>query len=145
MMIFLDTSILSLAYRRKYQYEGVESVEVIMLKQMIAEHKPIQIPGIVVQEFLSGLREESQFQKLQNLIENFSIILATQIHHIEAAKIANTCRRAGISTSAMDCLIAAMVIEQRAQLFTTDQDFVRMAHYCSVRLLPKLPVFKGKT
>ena len=134
-MILLDTCILSIAYRRKYQH-GKIATEAIMLKQMVAEHKPIQIPGIVVQEFLSGLREDAQFEKLRKLSESFPIILAQQSHHIEAARIANICRRAGVATSATDCLIAAIVIEQKAQLFTTDQDFVRMAYYCPIRLFP---------
>jgi len=42
-----------------------------------------------------------------------------------------------VITSATDCLIAAMAIEQQAQLFTIDQDFVYMARHCPVRLLPK--------
>ncbi|EDN65697.1 PilT-like protein [Beggiatoa sp. PS] len=136
-MIFLDTPILSVAYRRKYKDDAEKPIEVIMLQQMVAEHKPIQVPGIVVQEFLSGLKEEAQFQKLQKLAESFPIILATQQHHIEAAKIANVCRRHGIATSATDCLIAAMAIEQKAQLFSIDQDFMYMARYCPIRLFPK--------
>ena len=82
-----------------------------------------------------------QFEKLRKLAESFPIILATQAHHIEAAKIGNKCRRAGVTTSAIDCLIAAMAIEQKAQLFTIDQDFVRMAHYCPVRLFQKPSTF----
>ncbi|HIE00650.1 MAG TPA: PIN domain-containing protein [Thiotrichaceae bacterium] len=133
-MIFLDTPILSVAYRRKYKKDETKPIEVLILQQLVAEHKPFQIPGIVVQEFLSGLREEAQFQKLRKLIEGFPIILANQHHHIEAAKIANVCRRNGIATSATDCLIAAMTIEQNAQLFTNDQDFVYMARHCPIRL-----------
>ena len=136
-MIFLDTPILSIAYRRKYQENVEKPIEVMMLQQMVAEHKPIQIPGIVVQEFLSGLKEETQFQKLQKLAESFPIVLATKQHHIEAAKIVNVCRRHGVTTSATDCLIAAMAIEQKAQLFTMDQDFVYMARYCPIHLFPK--------
>jgi hypothetical protein len=31
-----------------------------------------------------------------------------------------------------------MTIEQNAQLFTMDQDFVYMARHCPLRLLPRL-------
>jgi len=134
-MIFLDTPILSAAYRRKYDDDSEKPPEVHKLQEMIKDNEPLAIPGIVVQEFLSGLREQAQFQKLHILVEGFPIILATQQHHIEAAKIANSCRRHGVTTSATDCLIAAMAIEQNAQLFTKDQDFVFMAAYCSIHLL----------
>jgi hypothetical protein len=49
-MIFLDTPILSVTYRRKYSKDVEKPIEVMMLPQMVAEHKPIQIPGIVVQD-----------------------------------------------------------------------------------------------
>jgi len=125
-MIFLDTPVLS-----------ARPDEVILLEKMIADNEPLAIPGIVFQEFLSGLKEEVQFQKLQKLANSFPIILATQQDHLEAAKIANVCRRHGVATSATDCLIAAMAIVQKAQLFTLDQDFVYMARYCPIPLFPK--------
>ncbi|MCK5523666.1 MAG: PIN domain-containing protein [Thiomargarita sp.] len=141
-MILLDTPILSAAYRRKYRDDSEKPPEVFKLQEMIKDNEPLAIPGIVVQEFLSGLREPAQFEKLQVLIEGFPIILATEEHHIEAAKIANICRRNGVTTSATDCLIAAIAIEKNAQLFTMDRDFVYMAAYCSIHLLPKPSVQK---
>ncbi|OQW86608.1 MAG: hypothetical protein BWK78_09865 [Thiotrichaceae bacterium IS1] len=136
-MILLDTSILSLAYRRKYRANDATPTEVLMLRSLIDAHKPIMVPGIVTQEFLTGIREEAQFQKLQKIVMGFPIILATKLHHLEAARIANDCRRAGVITSTSDCLIAAVAIEQQAFLFTTDQDFVYMAHHCPLRLFPQ--------
>ncbi len=134
-MILLDTSVLSLAYRRKYRTHEDQPREVLILQRMVATHKPIAIPGIVFQEFLSGLREQNQFQQLQKMVASFPIILATQSHHLEAANLANICRHAGVTTSATDCLIAAITIELQAQLFTSDQDFVNIASHCSLRLL----------
>lgn len=133
-MILLDTSILSLAYRRKYRHDEEKPWAVKILHRVIEDDEPVAIPGIVFQEFLSGVREEAQFQKLLELAQGFAIILATEQHHLEAARIANACRRAGVITSATDCLIAAIAIEQQAHLFTTDQDFVYMARHCSLRL-----------
>ncbi len=88
-----------------------------------------------MQEFLAGVKEESQFQKLHKLGEYFPIVMATKEHHIEAAKIANSCRRNGVAISATDCLIAAITIEKNGKLFTIDQDFVRMANYCPIHLV----------
>jgi predicted nucleic acid-binding protein len=142
-MIFLDTPVLSASYRRKYREDRIKPDEVILLEKMIADNEPLAIPGIVFQAFLSGLKEEAQFQKLQKLANSFPIILATQQDHLEAAKIANVCRRHGVATSATDCLIAAMAIVQKAQLFTLDQDFVYMARYCPIHLFPK-PSFENQ-
>jgi predicted nucleic acid-binding protein len=136
-MILLDTSLLSLAYRRKYRHGEEKPPVVKILHSMIEDDEPLAIPGIVFQEFLSGVREETQFQKLLELAQSFTLILATELHHLEAARIANHCRQAGVVTSTSDCLIAAMAIEQQAFLFTTDQDFVYMAHHCPLRLFPQ--------
>jgi predicted nucleic acid-binding protein len=141
-MILLDTPLLSLAYRRKYRHDEEKPPAVKILQSLIEEDEPLAIPGIVFQEFLSGVREEAQFQKLLELAQGFSIVLATELHHLEAARIANACRRAGVITSASDCLIAAIAIEQNAHLFTTDQDFVYMARHCLLRLFPNLALAK---
>jgi hypothetical protein len=141
-MILLDTPILSLAYRRKYRTDEAIPAEVFILRSLVDAHKPIMVPGIVIQEFLTGIREEAQFQKLQQVVMGFPVILATTPHHVEAARIANACRRAGVITSASDCLIAAIAIEQQAHLFTTDQDFVYMARHCPLRLFPNLALAK---
>jgi predicted nucleic acid-binding protein len=133
-MILLDTSVLSLAYRRKYQDHTHKPVAVKTLEQMIIDNEPLALPAVVVQEFLTGLKEETQFQKLQKVVAGFPVILANLQHHLEAAKIANACRRAGVITSATDCLIAAIAIEQQATLFTTDLDFSYMATHCPLRL-----------
>jgi predicted nucleic acid-binding protein len=53
---------------------------------------------------------------------------------IEAARIANACRRKNITASAVDCLIAASAIEHDTQLLTTDQDFTAMARHSDLKL-----------
>lgn len=130
-MIVLDTSVLSLAFRRTAPLSPVA----IRLRQLIADDEPMAIPGIVLQEILSGLREAAQFKRMQEALTGFPVLLATRSDHLAAARVANTCRRSGIATTAPDCLIAAQAIHQEAQLWTTDQDFSHIAHHCALRLL----------
>ena len=137
-MIFLDTSILSLAYRRRRGF-GPEPGTVSILRKMILEDVPLAIPGIVLQEILSEVRTEAQFGKLQRLLEAFPIISAEPQHHVLAARIANACRRKGVAASTIDCLIAALATSSDAFLFTLDEDFGRMAPVCGVKL------FRGRS
>ena len=137
-MIFLDTSILSLAYRRRRRF-GPEPGTVSILRKMILEDVPLAVPGIVLQEILSGVRTEAQFGRLQRLLEAFPIISAEPRHHVLAARIANACRRKGVAASTIDCLIAALATSSDAFLFTLDEDFGRMAPVCGVKL------FRGRS
>jgi predicted nucleic acid-binding protein len=89
----------------------------------------------VLQELLSGVLADAEYNRLKNLMKGFPLILATREHHLEAARITNTCRQAGISVSTVDCLIAAMAIAKKAQLLTGDADFGRIASCCDLHLV----------
>ena len=132
-MILLDTTILSLAYRRHHKIEP-EPPAIEILRQMILDDVSLAVPGIVLQEVLSGVRTEAQFERLKRLLEAFPIMTAEPRHHVLAAKIANACRRKGVATSTVDCLIAALATSSDASLFTLDQDFVRMVPLCGMKL-----------
>lgn len=131
-MIFVDTCVWSLAFRRSNS--TLIAKEVVQLQTLLAQDVPLAVAGIVLQELLSGLREERQFKRLQNLLADFPLILATETHHILAAEIANSCRQNGVATSATDCLIAAMCIANDAPLLTADKDFAQMAVCCDLKL-----------
>jgi len=132
-VILLDTTILSLAYRRHHKVEP-EPPAIEILRQMILDDVPLAVPGIVLQEVLSGVRTEAQFERLKRLLEAFPIMTAEPRHYVLAAKIANACRRKGVATSTVDCLIAALATSSDASLFTLDQDFVRMVPLCGMKL-----------
>jgi predicted nucleic acid-binding protein len=93
------------------------------------------VPGIVLQELLSGVRGQDQFRKLQRVMEGFPLLLATELHHVKAAQIVNVCRANGVACSTVDALIAAMTLESRGRLFTLDRDFQQMASCCGLTLV----------
>ncbi len=129
-MIVLDTTVLSLAFRRSTASSPVAE----RLQQLIEDDEPLAVPGIVLQEILSGIREPIRFAKMQEIMGGFPLLLAGKADHVAAARIANDCRRAGISTTTPDCLIAALSTRRNAELFTTDQDFAYMAEYSALRI-----------
>jgi predicted nucleic acid-binding protein len=132
MMIFVDTCVWSLAFRRSNTNLAIK--EVVQLQTLLSQDVPVAVAGIVLQELLSGLREEAQIKRLKTVLAPFPLILATQENHILAAQIANNCRSKGIATSATDCLIAAICIAHNAPLLTADKDFTQMAVYCDLKL-----------
>jgi predicted nucleic acid-binding protein len=133
-MILLDTSVLSLAFRRRRGGEAEPQVAVT-LRRLIDEDAPMGVPGIVLQELLSGVRGDTEFARLKAAMNGFPLVLARSADHVAAARIANACARKGVPTSTVDCLIAALAISRKAALYTLDRDFARMAPHCGLTLL----------
>lgn len=134
-MIVLDTSVLSLAFRRRRQV-GHEPAPAIVLRQMIVDDWPLAVPGIVLQELLSGVRTSRQFHTLREQLQGLPVLLPDENQHLRAARITNACRGAGVSCSTVDALIAAQTIAAGGQLFTTDRGFEAVAPHCGLQLFP---------
>lgn len=132
-MIVLDTSVLSLAFRRRSK-SVAEPAQALALKKLIQEKVPVFVPGVVLQELLSGVKTETHFRRLGDVMKGFPLLLAEERHHLSGARIANACRRGGKSFSTVDCLIAAQALDIDAALFTTDSDFEEMAPHCRLKL-----------
>ena len=132
-MILVDTSVWSLTFRRRNR-NAVQPPEATALRSLIEADEEVVLPGIVLQELLSGIRETSEFMRLQEVLSGFPLILATHESHVQAARIANACRGKGVAVSTVVCLIAAMTIQHQARLFTADKDFVLMAEHCRLEL-----------
>jgi predicted nucleic acid-binding protein len=133
-VILLDTSVLSAALRRRAKGSGELQVAERLLA-LLGSGQRVSVPGIVVQELLSGIRESSQFESVKHLLlRGYPILTAAVGDHVLAADIVNRCRRRGVAVSSIDALIAALAINSKARLFTTDADFERIAGLVPLRL-----------
>lgn len=135
-MIAVDTSVLSLAMRRPVRGHYHEAPAAARLRRAVEEGMPVVVPGVCLQELLSGVRTTQQFARLASLMAPYPVLVATRADHVAAARIANACRGAGIAVGTVDALIAAITAQHRARLLTTDSDFQRIALHCAVALEP---------
>ncbi len=86
------------------------------------------VPGIVLQELLSGIAEQKQGERVLAAVrESFPVMLATEGDHLKAADLSNLAARKGVAVSTVDALIAAQALNRRASLFTKDGDFPPLA------------------
>ena len=136
-MILLDTSVLSHVFRRRVP--APESNVVSRFSSLVVKGYPLAIPGVVLQEILSGVRDSRQFDHLRLALDGFPLIIAGEEDHLEAARMVNLLRRRGVTVSSFDALIAAMTILRDGLLFTLDQDFVDYSRLTPLRLLEKGP------
>ncbi len=135
-MIVVDTPVWSLAFRRRSWPNGVMPGVVKLLQKLTKEKQQVAVPGIVLQELLSGVKDPAQGERIKELMEGYPLILATKEQYIEASNISNVCRRAGVAAATIDCLIAAQCIMLNGILLTLDDDFKRISGCCGFRLYP---------
>jgi predicted nucleic acid-binding protein len=134
-VILLDTSVVSAALRRRKRGEREEAAAT-RLGELLSGDDIVALPGIVLQELLSGVTQAGQHERLLKAVrQSFPVALATEGDHLKAVDLVNHALRKGRALSTVDALIAAQAINRRAALFTTDADFAALAGFSSLRLL----------
>jgi len=127
MNILIDTSVWSLALRRKIQdLNAQERVLVEQLAELVREGRT-RLIGPVRQELLSGIKMSAQFEKLRVVLRAFPDELISIEDYEAAAKANNDCRAKGIVVSTVDILICAVALRRDLLIYTTDPDFKRYA------------------
>ena len=130
MKVLVDTSVWSLALRRGNQ--GI-TAQVIELRQLIQDHR-VQMIGPIRQEILSGIRNDSQFNKLKKHLESFPDLPIFTDDYVRAAKFFNLCRAKGIQGSNTDFLICSVAMRNKLSIFTTDKDFKLFSKHIKITL-----------
>jgi predicted nucleic acid-binding protein len=130
----VDTSVWSLALRRKPQHlNSAEQTVVGELTQLIKEGRA-RIIGVVRQELLSGIRSTPQYEKLRTNLRAFPDETVQTADHESAAKASNDCRSNGIIVSLVDVLICTIAISRGWSVFSTDPDFTNYSRVLPINL-----------
>lgn len=123
MNVLVDTSVWSLALRRKTEsLNGTEKFIVAELSELVREGRA-RLINLVRQELLSGIKTTEQYEKLRLHLRSFPDEPIDTSDYEEAAKAGNRCRGKGIIVSIVDILICAIAIKREWAIFTTDPDF----------------------
>lgn len=141
MKILVDTSVWSLAFRRK-QVSYDEQQIVQQLQALILEGDAC-MAGVIRQEVLSGIRHQQQYEKLKLQLQAFDDLVVTQHDYELAADMYNVCRHKGIQGSHIDFLICALVVSADMPVFAVDGDFLQYAEVLPVKLYCPSDSFSG--
>ena len=128
MKVVVDTSVWSLALRRRQQNNSIADI-----RDFIGDGRVVLL-GAVRQEILSGIKHQAQYEKLKNNLRAFrDLVLDTEDYEL-AADYFNICRRHGIQGANTDFLICAAAHRRNYEIFTTDKDFIGFSKYLPVVL-----------
>ncbi len=132
MRIIVDTSVWSLAFRKKEKTE-YELKLINYLSEIIRDLRAVMI-GPIRQEILSGIPSESKFMEMQNKLSVFpDWSIRTEDYEL-AATFYNKCRMNGIQGSHIDYLICAVAFNNNFSILTLDNDFDNYKKYTGILL-----------
>lgn len=134
MNVLIDTSVWSLALRRKNESLSTnETFLVAELSELIREGRARMI-GLVRQELLSGIKATEQYEKLRLHLRSFPDEVVDTSDYEEAAKTGNRCRAKGVVVSIVDILLCAVANKRLWTIFTTDPDFSNYTKVLPLRI-----------
>ena len=128
MKVLVDTSVWSLALRRKEPSEITSKLSELILSSLIVMIGPIR------QELLSGISNEDTFLELKTKLKAFDDFVITMSDYETAAEFYNICRKHGVQGSHIDFLICAVASNNNLLIYTTDMDFKNFAKYLPIKL-----------
>ena len=132
MSAIVDTAIWSLALRRDASHQNPQVVEML---QPLIRTQQAAIFGSIRQEVLSGIRHQTQFDRLRDALRAYQDIVLSIDDYELASEFFNTCRSRGIQGSNTDFLICAVAHRRNYQIFTTDRDFENFRPHIPITLI----------
>ena len=116
---------------------GANSKERHALHRLIEEEEDISITEIILTEILQGIKDDENFRRTKNYLLEFPLQKPKGIEtYLKAAKIFRDCRKKGKTIrKTVDCIIAAICIENDLTLLHKDGDFDVMETCAGLRVL----------
>jgi predicted nucleic acid-binding protein len=132
--VLVDTSVWSLALRRKSEVLSTQEKRIVAELSELIDEGRAAIVGLIRQELLSGLKTTEQYDKLRLHLRAFEDEPIDVKDYEDAAKFGNQCRAKGIAIFVVDILLCAVAINRAWAIFTTDPDFATYTKAIPVRV-----------
>ena len=130
-MLFVDTSVWSLAFRRDLVSPASEATALV---DAIRSGEPILTTGLVLQELLQGFAGPKARGQILDRFSAVPLLVPDRDDHIAAADLRNRCRRGGVQIGTIDALLAQLCIRHDLTMLTSDEDFRRIAARSALRI-----------
>ena len=130
-MILVDTSVwIDL-------FNGLDSQESLTLQRLIIDGNSVSICELVLTEILQGIKNDDAYMRSKEILLKFSCVKTVGIDtYVAAADIYRKCRKGGKTIrSTVDCIIAAICIENNLELLHKDRDFDIIAQCTKLKVL----------
>ena len=118
MRVLVDTSVWIDFFR------GTQTPKVTLLEKLIDAREDLCCCGFVLTEVLQGIRIEKEFLETRRMLDGLIYLDSSRPTFELGATIYRELRRKGATIrSAVDCLIAATVVQHGVHLLENDRDY----------------------
>jgi predicted nucleic acid-binding protein len=135
MRVIVDTSVWSLALRRRPKDLSSRERAIVLLLRDLIVRGDVVLLGIVRQELLTGVTTSQTFEAMRQRLHDFDDLPPEIDDYERAASAANECARRGVSATIADMLICAVATGRDLPILTLDRDFERYAKHLPIRLV----------
>ncbi len=128
-MILVDTS----AWIDFFQAKKMPHVS--HLEYLLRQEKDLCICGPILTEILQGIKSDSEFKQIQNLLDMLIFLPMDKLIFISAAVLYRKVRAQGKTIrNTVDCLIASCAIHHGVELLQNDRDFIHISGISKLKL-----------
>lgn len=129
-LVLIDTSGWICFFFRRGHEEIKETISTLLDEDRVA------IAGPILIELIQGARNEEEKENIKHYARGLHWLTVTDSHWHKSAELAFELRRKGITSSAIDTLIATLAIEYECTLLHRDSDFVQIARHSPLVCYP---------
>ena len=125
-------------------FRGSPTDEKRALDILLQKAELVCLTDIILTEILRGIASEGEYGMVKNHLASLPCLTARVPRtFFFAADLYRHCRKKGATVrSTVDCLIAAVCIENKVPLLHHDADFHPLAKWCGLKVLDPAAVFK---
>lgn len=134
MNVLVYTCVWTLVLRRRRAGLSAEERALTMTLTELIRDGRVVLVGPVVQELLSGIPRNAEFERLRIRLADFPDVRIEREDFEEAAKCHNICRTHGVAGSTIDFLLCGVAIRNGWEILTTDADFTQYAGHLPLSL-----------
>lgn len=117
-------------------FAGTETPQTIKLEHYIQSREDICICGFIITEILQGFFNQSEHDSAKNDFDNLIYLEDDRSTFELSATIYRELRRHGFTIrKTMDCLIAAIVVQNGVSFLQSDKDFIHIDKHYPLNLL----------
>jgi predicted nucleic acid-binding protein len=117
-------------------FAGKSTPEVCELERAIAEREDICTCGVILTEVLQGIHDDDEHRRVKSVFDAFLFLPMTRQIFLSAAELYRSLRRKGITIrNSVDCMIAAVALENDVALFHHDRDFDPLETHCGFKVV----------